>query len=700
MLIAGHEKGQGWVRFLHSARLRGNLLTLGQIRHPTIKTNDYYPLIARAVERLDRSTGETRRAVYERARKAVAQLHSNQPALLDADITKERIALEEAILKVEAEAARKSPPETWAEPRSAAPSEGMPDSDKIQSRDHGQPASSDRDDRPPALPSRQAPIFLPTAFGDRHNADIQAVAIGGAYGADHYHDDIPGSRWRGGLLVVMAVLALAVLAGTFAYRVMLGGYVFPALPPIVIAGTEPNNIVRNNSDTWRSNSSQTSVTRAGWSEKLQSIDIREAPKTVPRVISTIPISSRLSTGPVAPAPAATAPALDPPVASALDQHVAPSVPPLASDPVPVPASSKLNETAAVAPVAREPGAPSLAVAPPVSAASVPPPASAPVPVPASSEPSETAAVAPVAPSRVRLRPLLPRRCRQHPSRRPPRLQCQYRLPRSRARLRWARLRPRPLLPRRCPAASRPAARLGSGASTGFLGADETAAVALATSSEPSETAVGAPAPSPALAPPLLTAASVPPPASAPLPVPASSELKETAAVAPVAREPGAPSPALAPPLLTAASVPPPASAPSEPKEIHRVIVGPDGWGETDTSSPPALADAQGDAAPSPSSRSPMQAGSGTAVEVSSGGAYAVQVASERSAAEAHASFRTLRAKFPNQLGGREPMVRRTDLGAKGIYYRAMVGPFASMEKAAGMCRTLKAAGCNCLVQRN
>jgi hypothetical protein len=40
-------------------------------------------------------------------------------------------------------------------------------------------------------------------------------------------------------------------------------------------------------------------------------------------------------------------------------------------------------------------------------------------------------------------------------------------------------------------------------------------------------------------------------------------------------------------------------------------------------------------------------------------------------------------------------VRRTDLGAKGIYYRTMVGPFASMEKAVGMCRTLKAAGGNC-----
>jgi hypothetical protein len=77
-----------------------------------------------------------------------------------------------------------------------------------------------------------------------------------------------------------------------------------------------------------------------------------------------------------------------------------------------------------------------------------------------------------------------------------------------------------------------------------------------------------------------------------------------------------------------------------------------------------------------------------------------EILAELSAAEAHASFWALRAKFQKQLGGREPIVRRTDLGAKGVYYRVMVGPFASMEKAAGMCSTLKAAGCNCLVQRN
>ena len=410
-------------------------MTLGQIRHATLEMNDYYPLIARAVERLDRSTGETRRAVYERARKAIAQLLSNQPALLDADITKERLALEEAIRKVEAEAARKSLPETRAEPRSAAPSEGMPDNDKIQTRDHLQPASPDRDDRPPALPNRQAPIFLPTASDDHHNADIQAVAIGGAYGADHYYDDVPGSRWRGGLLVVMAVLALAMLAGTFAYRAFFGGYVFPALPPIVIAGAGPNDIVQNNSDTRRSNSSQTSVRSAGWSEKLQPIDIREAPKTEPRVISNIPISSGPSAGPVAPAPAATAAALDPPVASALDQHVAPSVPPPASAPAPVsaPALSASRSRARLRRSHRWRA------------------------------------------SRVRLRPLLPRR--RSRQRRLPRLRRLYRLPRSRARLRRSRpcARAGCAYARSCPAdaysSTCPAACLGSSACIGFLGAE-------------------------------------------------------------------------------------------------------------------------------------------------------------------------------------------------------------------------------------
>jgi hypothetical protein len=70
---------------------------------------DYHPLIARAVDGLGTSTGEARRALYERARSAlVAQLRGIEPSLSEADITRERLALEDAIRKVEAEAVRKS----------------------------------------------------------------------------------------------------------------------------------------------------------------------------------------------------------------------------------------------------------------------------------------------------------------------------------------------------------------------------------------------------------------------------------------------------------------------------------------------------------------------------------------------------------------------------------------------------------------
>jgi|SRR5689334_22729863 hypothetical protein len=70
---------------------------------------DYYPLIARAVSGLDKNTGENRRALYDRARAAlVNQLRGVQPALDETDITRERLGLEEAIRKVEAEAAKRS----------------------------------------------------------------------------------------------------------------------------------------------------------------------------------------------------------------------------------------------------------------------------------------------------------------------------------------------------------------------------------------------------------------------------------------------------------------------------------------------------------------------------------------------------------------------------------------------------------------
>jgi len=89
---------------------------------------DYHPLIARAVAGLDKNTGEARRALYERARTAlVAQLRGVTPALDESEITRERLALEEAIRKIEAEATRQArEARAAARPPAAAPPVAAP----------------------------------------------------------------------------------------------------------------------------------------------------------------------------------------------------------------------------------------------------------------------------------------------------------------------------------------------------------------------------------------------------------------------------------------------------------------------------------------------------------------------------------------------------------------------------------------------
>jgi hypothetical protein len=71
---------------------------------------DYYPLISKAVARLDiDAPGETRRALYERARVALSdQLRAVSPPFTEAEITCEQLALEEAVRRVEVEAAQRA----------------------------------------------------------------------------------------------------------------------------------------------------------------------------------------------------------------------------------------------------------------------------------------------------------------------------------------------------------------------------------------------------------------------------------------------------------------------------------------------------------------------------------------------------------------------------------------------------------------
>jgi hypothetical protein len=82
---------------------------------------------------------------------------------------------------------------------------------------------------------------------------------------------------------------------------------------------------------------------------------------------------------------------------------------------------------------------------------------------------------------------------------------------------------------------------------------------------------------------------------------------------------------------------------------------------------------------------------------STSGSLMVQLSSHHSESEALASYRSLQARFPDELGGRQGVVRRADLGAKGVFYRAMVGPFASAQEATQFCATLKSAGGTCVV---
>ncbi|WP_020179727.1 hypothetical protein [Methylopila sp. M107] len=85
---------------------------------------DYFPVISRAVSGLDPNTGEARRKVYERARAAIVkQLRAIDPPVAEEDISRERMQLEEAIRRVEAEAAGRESP---ASPAPAAPKPAAP----------------------------------------------------------------------------------------------------------------------------------------------------------------------------------------------------------------------------------------------------------------------------------------------------------------------------------------------------------------------------------------------------------------------------------------------------------------------------------------------------------------------------------------------------------------------------------------------
>jgi SPOR domain len=183
--------------------------------------------------------------------------------------------------------------------------------------------------------------------------------------------------------------------------------------------------------------------------------------------------------------------------------------------------------------------------------------------------------------------------------------------------------------------------------------------------------------------------------------------REEQPVDPKALAPTMPTGSVLPPLT--APVQSAAAGPNEPKKVKTVPIRPDQPNQQFAAAPPSPPTARASPAPSatptptpapaPTTRSlaPTAPARTAAAET---GNYVVQVASQRSEADAQASFKALQQKYPSVLGSYQAVFRRADLGDRGVYYRAQVGPFATAEEANDMCSSLKSAGGQCIVQRN
>ena len=152
---------------------------------------DYYPLIARAISGLDpNAPGEARRALYERARSAlIAQLRSVQPPLTESEITRERLALEEAVRKVESEAAQRARDHARSTDSHGRPRSG--DAFRAGSRAAASRQQAERDGGRAGAPMRSRPPLAPRDDAPRaeHSAERPAMD-------DHPEERLPRSGPR------------------------------------------------------------------------------------------------------------------------------------------------------------------------------------------------------------------------------------------------------------------------------------------------------------------------------------------------------------------------------------------------------------------------------------------------------------------------------------------------------------------------
>lgn len=229
-----------------------------------------------------------------------------------------------------------------------------------------------------------------------------------------------------------------------------------------------------------------------------------------------------------------------------------------------------------------------------------------------------------------------------------------------------------------------------------------AATASATPPAAPATAAAPAAPAPVL-PPAPTPAT-PAVAAVPAPGVAQPQPAPTRPAAPAA--PAAAAPAAAPAAPAAAA---PAARPVPPPPATVAATRPVPPAPQNRATPPA-APAPAAAAPlplvppaatvatPPATVAAVPAPAATA-PASGGGAFVVQLSSQRSEADARRDFQRFQSRFGGLLAGKSADIQTADLGNRGIYYRLRVGPGGSREEAVRLCEQIKSQGGDCVVAR-
>lgn len=127
---------------------------------------DYAPVLERAVAALNPNTKEARRAIYDRARRALIDgLRASDPTLSDTDLKTQTAALEAAIRRVEGEALRRDARPSFDMAPNVAPQVAPNVAPPLAAEPLGEPSSDEYEDQPPLRERRRIWPLVAAAVG-------------------------------------------------------------------------------------------------------------------------------------------------------------------------------------------------------------------------------------------------------------------------------------------------------------------------------------------------------------------------------------------------------------------------------------------------------------------------------------------------------------------------------------------------------